>query len=229
MKRHEHRAGRKMVWLLALVLGLTLAGCAEGGERPSASGGASASPAPAQSAASGDAVGRLEGSALYSLEGGLTLPGQSIRDHLRGCGRAAVFCATLSAPVDTLLRRAQAEDLARALVLDCCASQAIEEVCDRVEEEIKAGFPGCSFPYRFSPGYGDLPITLQGQLLALLDAPRRIGLCASGSHILIPRKSVTAILGISREPLLPAEQRTCSQCFLRGRCQYQLRGKTCGS
>ena len=47
MKRHEHRAGRKMVWLLALVLGLTLAGCAEGGERPSASGGASASPAPA--------------------------------------------------------------------------------------------------------------------------------------------------------------------------------------
>ena len=163
------------------------------------------------------------------LEGGLTLPGQSIRDHLRGCGRAAVFCATLSAPVDTLLRRAQAEDLARALVLDCCASQAIEEVCDRVEEEIKAGFPGCSFPYRFSPGYGDLPITLQGQLLALLDAPRRIGLCASGSHILIPRKSVTAILGISREPLLPVEQRTCSQCFLRGRCQYQLRGKTCGS
>ena len=163
------------------------------------------------------------------LEGGLTLPGQSIREHLRGCSRAAVFCATLSAPVDTLLRRAQAEDLARALVLDCCASQAIEEVCDRVEEEIKAGFPDCSFPYRFSPGYGDLPITLQGQLLALLDAPRRIGLCASGSHILIPRKSVTAILGISREPLLPAEQRTCSQCFLRGRCQYQLRGKTCGS
>ena len=73
MKRHEHRAGRKMVWLLALVLGLTLAGCAEGGERPSASGGASPSPAPAQSTASGDAVGLLEGSALYSLEGGLTL------------------------------------------------------------------------------------------------------------------------------------------------------------
>ena len=73
MKPREHRAERKMVWLLALVLGLTLAGCAEGGERPSASGGASASPAPAQSAASGDAVGLLEGSALYSLEGGLTL------------------------------------------------------------------------------------------------------------------------------------------------------------
>lgn len=163
------------------------------------------------------------------LEGGLTLPGRSIRDHLRGCDRAAVFCATLSAPVDALLRRAQAEDMARALVLDCCASTAVEELCDRVEEEIRAGFPGCSFPHRFSPGYGDLPIQLQGELLALLDAPRRIGLCASERHILTPRKSVTAILGISREALPPVEERSCQRCFLRGRCQYRLRGKTCGS
>ena len=163
------------------------------------------------------------------LEGGLLLPGRDLRAHLTGCDRAAVFCATLSAPVDALLRRAQAEDMARALVLDCCASTAVEELCDRVEEEIRAGFPGCSFPHRFSPGYGDLPIRLQGELLALLDAPRRIGLCASERHILTPRKSVTAILGISREALPPVEERSCQRCFLRGRCQYRLRGKTCGS
>ena len=128
---------------------------------------------------------------------------------------------------------AEEEDHER--LLDLCPDSArrlwpkVEELCDRVEEEIRAGFPGCSFPHRFSPGYGDLPIQLQGELLALLDAPRRIGLCASERHILTPRKSVTAILGISREALPPVEERSCQRCFLRGRCQYRLRGKTCGS
>ena len=39
------------------------------------------------------------------LSCGLLLPGQDLKRHLRGCGRAAVFCATLSAQVDALIRR----------------------------------------------------------------------------------------------------------------------------
>ena len=84
----------------------------------------------------------------------------------------------------------------------------MEQVCDQVEQEIESQFPGCSFPFRFSPGYGDLPLELQGELLHLLDAPRKIGLCASASHILTPRKSVTAILaspgGRSNKPCAAA-------------------------
>lgn len=163
------------------------------------------------------------------LEGGLLLPGEDIRAHLAGCGRAAVFCATLSAGVDGLLRRVQTEDMARAVVLDSCASAAIEQLCDRVEERIRSQFPGCSFPYRYSPGYGDLPITLQTPLLALLDAPRSIGLCATRSQILTPRKSVTAILGIAQGGTERGERDSCAHCFLNGRCTYQLRGKTCGT
>ena len=37
------------------------------------------------------------------LSCGLLLPGQDLKRHLRGCGRAAVFCATLSAQVDALI------------------------------------------------------------------------------------------------------------------------------
>ena len=105
------------------------------------------------------------------LEGGLLLPGRDLKAHLSGCSRGAVFCATLGAEADALIRRTERLDMAKALTLDCCASAAVEEVCDQIERELQGHFPGCSFPFRYSPGYGDLPLEVQGPLLDLLDAP----------------------------------------------------------
>ena len=156
------------------------------------------------------------------LDCGLLLPGRDLAAHLRGCSRAALLAATLSAPVDALLRRAQAEDLAAAVALDCCATAAVEAVCDLAEAEIRARFPGCSFPFRFSPGYGDLPIELQDPILRLLDAPRRVGLCTTDRHILPPRKSVTAVLGISDGEISP-QKRGCASCTFRDRCKFQCK------
>lgn len=161
------------------------------------------------------------------LEGGLLLPGQGLKNHLAGCGRAAIFCATLGAEADALIRRAERLDMSRALTLDCCASAAVEQVCDQIEAELHSQFPGCSFPFRFSPGYGDLPLDVQGPLLALLDAPRRVGLCATASHLLTPRKSVTAILGISEGPI-ERQKRSCLSCPAQAGCQYRKAGGHCG-
>ena len=115
----------------------------------------------------------------------------------------------------------------RALALDCCAAAAVEEVCDQIEGELQGQFPGCFFPFRYSPGYGDLPLSLQGPLLALLDAPRKIGLCASAAHILTPRKSVTAILGVSDTPVNQTA-RSCVGCPAQSGCQYRKSGGHCG-
>ena len=161
------------------------------------------------------------------LESGLLLEGKDLREHLAGCERAAVFCATLGAELDGLIRRAEQRDVSRALALDCCASAAVEELCDQIELELQGKFPGCFFPYRFSPGYGDLPLEVQGELLHLLDAPRRVGLCANESSLLTPRKSVTAILGIS-EKELEAIHRSCLGCPARESCQYRKAGGHCG-
>ena len=161
------------------------------------------------------------------LEGGLLLPGVDLKAHLTGCGRAAVFCATLGAGADALIRRTERLDMARALTLDCCASAAVEAVCDQIEAELQEKFPGCSFPFRYSPGYGDLPLDVQGPLLDLLDAPRRVGLCASASHILTPRKSVTAILGVA-EGEIERTKRSCLSCPARDGCQYRKAGGHCG-
>ena len=161
------------------------------------------------------------------LEGGLLLPGEDLKAHLAGCGRAVLFCATLGAEADGLIRRAERLDMARALTLDCCASAAVEEVCDQIEAELQGKFPGCSFPFRYSPGYGDLTLEVQGPLLDLLDAPRRAGLCATANHLLPPRKSVTAILGVA-QGALEQKKRSCLGCPAQGSCQYRKAGGHCG-
>lgn len=162
------------------------------------------------------------------LSCGLLLPGKDLARHLLGCREAVLMAATLSQGVDALLRRTQLSDLSRSLVLESCATAAIEEVCDRGEAVIRGKYPDRSLTSRYSPGYGDLPVTLQGEFLALLDAPRRLGLCATESSILTPRKSVTAVIGI-REPgaETPPQKRSCESCSLRESCQYRRAGTTC--
>ena len=126
--------------------------------------------------------------------------------------------ATLGAEADGLIRRAERLDMARALALDCCASAAVEEVCDQIEAEL---------PFRYSPGYGDLTLEVQGPLLDLLDAPRRAGLCVTSSDLLAPRKSVTAILGVS-DGEIEKTKRSCLGCPAQGSCQYRKAGGHCG-
>ena len=63
--------------------------------------------------------------------------------------------------------------------------------------------------------------------LALLDAPRRVGLCATDSDLLTPRKSVTAILGVA-QGALEQKKRSCLGCPAQGSCQYRKAGGHCG-
>lgn len=50
------------------------------------------------------------------------------------------MCVTLSAGVDSLIRRKQIGDMAQAAIIDSMASAAVEQVCDKVEEIIKKNF-----------------------------------------------------------------------------------------
>ncbi len=153
--------------------------------------------------------------------------GEDIVRHLEGCQRAALLCATLGAEIDRLIRVAQISDMARAVVLDAMASVAIEQVCQRADDLLAEAFPDQYFTFRFSPGYGDYPIELQKTFLTLLDAPRKIGLSATDSYLLIPSKSVTAIAGMSDSPVA-RQRRGCAVCNLRKTCQYRKNGEHCG-
>ena len=49
---------------------------------------------------------------------------------------------------------------------------------------------------RFSPGYGDMPLDLQGDIIAILEARKWLGLTLSEAKLMSPQKSVTALIGI---------------------------------
>ena len=163
------------------------------------------------------------------LEGtNLTLTGEMAHKMLADCAQAVLLACTLGAGFETMLRSEQARSMARAAMLDVCGSAWVEAGCDQAEGEISARFPGLYLTDRFSPGYGDLPLGLQKEICALLDAQRRLGVQVTDSLLMNPTKSVTAVIGLSERPQ-PARIRGCGFCNLRGSCQYRKEGKTCGA
>ena len=119
----------------------------------------------------------------------VALPGADIAAHLGGCGSCVIFAVTLGLRTERYLA-GLAADPAAALYADTACSLLIEEAADLAEREMPP-----HTTWRYSPGYGDLPLTLQGKLLTLLDAPRRLGLTLTDSGLMLPRKSITAIVG----------------------------------
>lgn len=160
----------------------------------------------------------------------IQLEGEDIRRHLTDCTRAVFLAATLGPEVETLLMRTQVMDMARALILDSCASTAIENVCDNFESDLRRQVEeeGQFLTDRFSPGYGDLPISTQSAFCELLDTRRRIGLTVSQSGIMIPRKSVTAVLGTADTPRTRRSS-GCANCSMFRTCTIRRDGRTCGN
>lgn len=157
----------------------------------------------------------------------LVLKGKDISEHLKDCQRCVLMCATISADVDRLIRSYEAVDMTKAFIADCLASAVIEQVCNQAEIEIKSKLEGCNFTWRFSPGYGDFPIDIQSEFIEILEAPKRIGVNTSASLTLIPRKSVTAVIGLS-ENEISRGKRGCVCCNMRDRCEFRKRGERCG-
>ncbi len=154
----------------------------------------------------------------------MTPKGNDVRAMLAPCREAVLLAATLGAESERLLLRMQAKDAAQALLLDAVLSAAIEAVLDAREEALRGELAaqGRYLTDRFSPGYGDMPLAQMREICEVLGAQRAIGLTVSAGGVMIPRKSVTAILGISDVPVArrPAG---CEGCAARETCALRRR------
>ncbi len=152
----------------------------------------------------------------------------SIKKHLEGCYKIALMAVTLGAGVDQLLRRTQVTDMAMAVIIDCGASVLAEQVADEFEQIIAEQIgEGLFTTSRFSPGYGDWSITEQSRIIRLLDGQRQIGLNVTKDSLMIPRKSITAVIGIADHPV-KGSLATCDECVLKDKCRLKKEGKFCG-
>jgi hypothetical protein len=141
---------------------------------------------------------------------------------LHQCDGIILMAATLGIPIDRLLNRTQIRDITYALVLDSCATAAIESVCDDLQYNLTAIYIGQNMylTNRYSPGYGNLPLSFQTKLLSSLDAERKIGLNMTSNFLLTPTKSVTAIIGISKSQQ-KIKRISCNICKMRQVCHFR--------
>ena len=154
--------------------------------------------------------------------------GQDLARHLQGCDAMLLLAATLGSGVDSLLRRLELTDIALATAADAMAAVLLETVCDTLEMQLRADYRQKDrwLTTRYAPGYGDCPLTLNEDLCLMLDTVRGCGLAVTPQHLLTPRKSTTAILGLADHPVTGARA-GCAHCLLKETCIYRMRGMTC--
>lgn len=176
-------------------------------------------------------VAVTEDSEISLVGTNLILKGKDIFTHLKDAKKCAILAATLGVAVDNKIRIMGKTDLTKSFILDACATDRIEKVCDKAEAEIisEAKEQGFKTNFRYSPGYGDLPIDIQGEVISILNANKTIGLTTTATSILIPRKSVTALVGFLEPDAVVIKKRSCGNCNLIKTCNFRREGGSCGS
>lgn len=132
--------------------------------------------------------------------------------HLRHCREGILYAVTLGPEADRLLRRWSAQSMAKAAVGQAVCAAWLDELCAAYCESLQQGLaPGEYLTPPFSPGYGDWDLAAQQTVLDRLQAPKRLGLSLTGGGMLVPEKSVTALVGISDRPEEACGQK-CMRC-----------------
>ncbi len=139
----------------------------------------------------------IEGNCVCAA--GLRLESQNLSKNLTGCSEVIFFAATLGINVDRLLNRNLKLKISKAAVIQATAAAYIEDYIDTWQAQMAFELEkeGYYLRQRFSPGYGDLSLDIQSDFLQTLEATKRIGITLSEGGIMLPEKSVTAIIGLS--------------------------------
>ena len=146
------------------------------------------------------------------------------------CYGQQIMAVTLGARSEQELRRLSALDPLEALVYDAACSSFVEAAADALEDEVVRYADACGMVTngRFSPGYGDFPLEAQPSIVRTLRADIRLGLTVLPTHLLLPTKSITSVLGLF--DVLPSrheENEACASCALRATCEMRKRGVVC--
>ena len=145
----------------------------------------------------------------YIEAAGIRVKSNSLAKNLKDCNEVIFFAATLGTDVDRMLNRYLKLNIAKAAVFQAAAAASIEGYCNECQKKIEKDMlkEGLYVRPRFSPGYGDLPLNIQGQFLAVLNTSKTIGVVLSDGDIMLPEKSVSAVMGLSEKN---------SRCVLEG-------------
>lgn len=163
----------------------------------------------------------------------LVLRGNDIARHLKGASECAVMACTLGLANEAAMARRAAANPLDGSIYGAAGSSLVECVADACEAAIVADAIGRGLRanWRYSPGYGDLPLALQPEIVRVLAADKRLGITASDAFFLVPAKTVTAFVGLFAEDVPfegpDAPRSTCGNCACKQHCSLRKTGFPC--
>ena len=159
----------------------------------------------------------------------LVLPGADIARHLEGACAVALMSVTLGMASERALQRLALTNPMDQVIFDAAANALVERAADAAEAQLvaHAHAQGLYTNDRYAPGYGDLPLTVQAPLLDALGAPKALGVTLTPSHMLVPCKSETAVLGLFTAPPPRREGGMCAVCAMAEFCTLRAQGLFC--
>lgn len=150
------------------------------------------------------------------------LKSRSLAKNLKECKTAVVFALSCGIDIDMLIKKYSALSTAEAFCINAIATAATEAyadvLCEEISNELKK--ENLYTRPRFSPGYGDLKIENQSVFLSLTNATKLVGITLTQKYMMMPSKSITAIMGVSDERCVSPGSNCCictkENCIFKG-------------
>lgn len=146
--------------------------------------------------------------------GDMEIHSGSLAVNLRDCERAILLAATIGRGADYMIKKYSVVNLAKAAVVQAAGAAYVESYVNETEEEIrKAALERSLFLRpRFSPGYGDFSLDFQKEIFAVLECSKRIGVTLTEGNLMMPSKTVTAVIGLTRKRQESCQMEACIGC-----------------
>ena len=169
------------------------------------------------------------GDKSVALVDGPVLAGNDIALFLHGARTVAVVAVTLGLACEREIARLGHVSALDQAIFDAASSALVERAADAAEARVIAiaDERGLFCTDRYAPGYGDLPLDVQDDIVRALDAGKRLGMSVTATHMLVPSKSETAVLGLMDEPQPHRDDRMCGVCVRKDFCTIRSMGRTC--
>lgn len=115
----------------------------------------------------------------------------------QGSHRAVAVAITLGAEMDSAIRRYLLVNPGLGAAVGALASAYVDDLLDQLmaQENARLTEQGFALSPRFSPGYGDVPLSWQKPFTAFLHT-EKIGVRLTEQCLMIPEKSITALAAV---------------------------------
>ena len=125
---------------------------------------------------------------------------KKMAEILKDCEYCSLFVSTIGPELENHAVEMAKDDQSGSFFLEHVGNWMAEYMAEAVEKRISQGIIKAGFisKKRYSVGYGDWHVEAQKEILEITEA-RRIGVSISESYLMIPRKSVSALIGWERK------------------------------